>query len=464
MWLRKLAGRKDDYLLFGAPLPREVSDFVADLALNDIVEDDPFFDAWIRTGLLGPAMRRRDRAIADMWTLLLMEEPLRSQAVETLPYKDLLVAEVLLQEAEKQASQERGEKSERIARVASWITDQAYPEELKRSEGLRLRARCLVGNARRLLVDWEGAEGCFQKALSFLVDAPAFEQAFFYQMLAALREDQGRFEEALALLNRAVFLFGANEVGREASFCFARIGFIHLKKSDPGRAMKAFTAVRAQTASDVSLKILYAQVDLGRAACLAAAGLKDQAAVMLERGRTYRRGIRRHDQKIFLEWLDCRIAVQVGELETAIPRLEAVCRWLLGNRPYSEIFLGSLDLILAYSKKGWMWVHALSGVEDLARLAEVEEQSWALGALEKLREIMVLEQGDLESAIREARVSVPLSVAAEPELGLLLRRYDALSADSGERKSDRRGRGPGADQRAIEKMQRALLEAFGDEP
>jgi hypothetical protein len=41
-----------------------------DLTLGDFGGGDPLFDVYVRTGVLGPGMRRRDQAIATMWTLL----------------------------------------------------------------------------------------------------------------------------------------------------------------------------------------------------------------------------------------------------------------------------------------------------------------------------------------------------------------------------------------------------------
>lgn len=478
MWLRTGDGR-DKHILFGEPVPSEFSDEVLDLALNDIVEGDPTFDALARTGVVGPAMRRRDRAIATMWTLLFMEESLSRRAVESVPYKDLAVADVLLHESEKQALLGRPETSERMARVASWITDQAFPEQLELSEGLRLRTRCLLGNARRLSGDWHGAEDCFVRALSFLMGSPTRDKAFFYQMLAGLREEQKRFEEALALLGRAVVCLGGKQVepsdllrprflvafDPRRNSCLTRMGFIHLKRGDPGSALSAFMLVEG---GDVLLK---AQVYLGRAACFAAVGLKEEAAEMLEAGRQLRRSIRRQDRKVHLEWLDCRIAVHVGDLETAVPRLEALCRWFAGIEIFSKVYLCSLDLMQAYIKRGLERRPVVKGIEDLIRLAEVEDQAWALDALEELRAAIDKSREDLlESSIEEARAKVPLGPATEPETGALLRRGRALFPVSQQRRARGSATGQGAPHSIPEEvlsaieMQRRLLGAFSEEP
>lgn len=426
MWLRQQGRRRDDLLIFGEPLPRPVSDFVADLALNDFVEDDPMFDCWIRTGPLGPAMRARDRAIATMWSLLMIDEPLlMRESARQPPFRDLHVAEVLLEESEKQALRERVEQSEMMARAALWITDEAYPAEAKRAEGLRLRSRCLLSNARRLAGDWDGAENWLRRASGFLGGAPSPDQAFFFQTLAALREAQGRLDECLALLKQAEALYLDDGRGRSARFCLARLGFVHLRKNEPGPALSAFTRVRTEIVPDDRFKVFEAGLDLGRAACLAAVGLSDEAAELLTQGRIYRRRIRRHDEKIKLEWLDCRIAVHLGQLEEAIPRLEAICRWLL-LRPYPELHLCSLDLVWAYFKAGRSPNDIASGLEDLQRIADAEEEFWAREPLEKIRIAAVEQREDLERILREATAKVPPGIASDSDYDLLYRRYAVL--------------------------------------
>jgi tetratricopeptide (TPR) repeat protein len=430
MWFRQESDTPDAHLIFGDPVPLGYSESVADLALD--VGGDPFNEAWLRSGPLGPAFRAKDRAIARMWDLAFMEETERRQAVAQAPFKDLRVAEVLLEESEKKASQGRVEESTEMARLASLIVDQSFPGEVERAEALGARVRCLLGNARRMVGDWEGAERWFKASLSFLRSPSSPERAYLYQMLAALREDQGRFDEALILLKQVVVCRSSGKrLWQPEAHSLARTGFIYLKRNDPWRAYQAFAQARMQLVRDDSSLVLAAQIDLGLSVCLAASGLEELAGELLARARSDRRSIRKEDEKITSEWLDCRIALHLGQVESAITRLEAICRWFLRYSSYAAVFLCSLDLLRAYAKRKQGWNRALAGLDDLERLCEVEKATWAKEALKILREAMLQDGADAEIAIDEAAAMVPLAIELSVwDFGLVLRRHAVLSENS----------------------------------
>ena len=104
------------------------------------------------------------------------------------------------------------------------------------------RAWLRIGDARRRRVDFAAAEEAFGRALAWLkaepLDVPARAESCL--LLALLRRDQGRIDEALGLLARAVAL--AEEGERWDEVVQARIaeGGIRLEEGDPEGAVWAF--------------------------------------------------------------------------------------------------------------------------------------------------------------------------------------------------------------------------------
>jgi tetratricopeptide (TPR) repeat protein len=105
-----------------------------------------------------------------------------------------------------------------LARVALFAAGKVDSPELVRRSFL-VEAECLAGDASRRLRRLRAAERSFARAGRYLREGcDAGERAYFLFTLAALREDQERNEEALALRARAARLYGTlGEVDSEAS-------------------------------------------------------------------------------------------------------------------------------------------------------------------------------------------------------------------------------------------------------
>jgi tetratricopeptide (TPR) repeat protein len=100
---------------------------------------------------------------------------------------------------------------------------------LRRSGALReeegaARALCLTGTAYRLRGEPAIAEAAFGQAARLAVSAP--ERRLFCRALALLRWDQGRSEEAVALLQQAGARFAAAGDAEEETVCRALLGLL----------------------------------------------------------------------------------------------------------------------------------------------------------------------------------------------------------------------------------------------
>ncbi len=285
--------------------------------------------------------------------LLGLAAPRRFEAIREARFKNLFLAELLLREGERLAPAEP-EKSEELALLAYHLGGSTYPRELSVwVEEVVARSCCLLGNARRVGGDLEGADKRFRMASAALAvppDSPV--RAFFCQMLAYLREDQSRDREAEPLLWRAARIY--REAGRRApqGECNCRLGFLFLRAYDLERA--ASVLLRAWLLlQDAGSPLLAARSGLGLAVCLAALGQPRAARVLLEQCRELTTVWQGDSAELVrLHWLEGRIEAHLGDLAEAVPRLEAVRRRLLDEEKLVESALCTIDLATVYAKVG----------------------------------------------------------------------------------------------------------------
>jgi hypothetical protein len=408
---------QDEILIFGAPWrpPSALDEFYG----GDI-DDEQFLESLLQPpGPPGPEFYQRLEAERLMWNLMCkIKPPFREEAAQQLPYCDFNVAEAMLRESERSVRKfTLPEQSRELARLAEQVAKRLESRNLAKAWAMQAHAHCLQGNAERMLRSWTEAEKQFLRAQPFLVGlVKGVIHASFYQLLAALREEQGRLAEAVGLLREAEPIFWEHGVGAKALDCLLDLGFLHLQQNDPGRAMTVLTEARDRTLSIFPGRL--ARAAMGQAMCLAAAGLKDLARQVKAESLGFRKCLKLAE-RVKLEWLECRSAVHLGDLETAIPRLEAIRRWYLAEKDLARICLCSFDLACAYALEGRLAEHLPKLLRDVASQSGADEEVWALGALETFRKAVVDDGRDPFAATREAadlivrRQKAPVSPASE---------------------------------------------------
>jgi tetratricopeptide (TPR) repeat protein len=214
------------------------------------------------------------------------------------------------------------------------------------------RSYCLQGNALRLVGDRQGAEQCFQKASSSLTGPPgSIERAYYCQRLASLREEQGNFDEATALLWRAAGIFNEAGASEEQGDCLCRLAFLFFHEHDLARASRLFAQARGLLSFEGS-PALAARCGLGLATCLAALGQREQARRLRKESRPLGDSVTDGRDLLEIDWLEGRLATRLGEPDEASARLSSVRRRLLQQKRLLDAALCSLDLARVFAETG----------------------------------------------------------------------------------------------------------------
>lgn len=289
-----------------------------------------------------------ERFYRRLWGLMKLAPSRRRKEVRRATDLDPKLAELLLEESEKALLRGTAEASDDRARTAEWIVDM-LPASSEQVSAIRARSRIVQAAARQLVGKPQEADLLFRSALDALADCPdPLAWAFFFKTLARVREQQRRLPEAAAFLSRACGIYRRSWHSTTEQWCLRRLGRLYLRMNDPGRAMAALAQIRVDGASHR----VKAEVFLGLAACMATVDLRQPARLLLRQSRAERRWIWEHRQRLPLEWWDARIALRLGNLEDAIPRLDGVRRELLESQRWADACSASVELLQAYARTG----------------------------------------------------------------------------------------------------------------
>lgn len=220
---------------------------------------------------------------------------------------------------------------------------------LEVAEGLS-RALCLLGTAQRLAGNFAGADATFERA-SRLGITPT-ERARFCRALALLRWDQGRTEEAVALLSQSSVRFAEGLDFQELAVSRALSGQLCLEEGILHRAA-ADLCQASQDLTEFSRPWLAAKTWLGLAFCYADNGKIGKARSARQRAWAFLGRVKDERALLELHWLEGRVAHLLGDLADAEALLEDVRRQLMSRwRFLPETTLVTLDLGLLWMAMG----------------------------------------------------------------------------------------------------------------
>jgi tetratricopeptide (TPR) repeat protein len=213
------------------------------------------------------------------------------------------------------------------------------------------RGLCLLGTADRLRGELVNAEVTLVRAGGYAVDPMA--RGFFARSLGLLRWDQGRNEEAFALLRHGVGRFGELGARKEQGACYALLALLALEEEDTIEAgVYLRQARRALEAGSRLEPWLAAQTVLGWALHLARCGKVDQARAVRKAAWEHYREVTHEEALVSVYWLEGRVAVEVGDVEDGLSLLDSVRRKQIQAGWLIEATLASVDLGLGFVRQG----------------------------------------------------------------------------------------------------------------
>jgi tetratricopeptide (TPR) repeat protein len=320
------------------------------------------------------AVQEADRREAEALCreLLAVAAAARPAALESARFHRSLLADRLLERAQAALPADPA-AAEELAALAGEVAGR-LPEADESAAG-RVRASCWMAHARRLGGDPAGAEQALSEATMHVLHAG--EQALLCRALALLRWEQGRLDEAAALLERAAELWAGEEVPHEEGACWVLRALLAV---DEGKARDAVGRLRTglPLLADAWLT-LYGGLAL--ALGLAERGLDSKARAQRDESV---RLMHASPPAAYLYALRLtgRIALCLGEHDEAEEQLEALRREALARRSLPEAVLATFDLARLDVERGRDREAAEARAADLeAAFGETEDLAALLAAL-----------------------------------------------------------------------------------
>lgn len=296
----------------------------------------------------------------EYWTKALSEDT---------RFHSVLVLEALLDKA-REAQPSSPARSDALAGLAADLAAHLYKgdfEEEQESALLQAKVFNLSGNARRLLGNWNGAEtalGGAAYSLAFTAEQ-SWEGSTLCRYLGLLRWEQGRLDEAEALLRQAARSFGEMEAPHEEAASRVLLGLLSLERDRAGKAVLLLQAGRAELSLDTSW--LTVRAGLGLALGLACVGHAGRAYEILQETSRHYPAITDEREVVRLPWLEGRVAARLGNGE-AESLLEMARRHLMAEHSLADVTLCSLDLASLLMEDGRM--------SEVPRLLQEIEESF----------------------------------------------------------------------------------------
>ena len=211
------------------------------------------------------------------------------------------------------------------------------------------RAFGLGANARRLRQDVTGADAMLAKAAPFL-EFPG-ERAQYSRIAALVRWEQGRADEADALLRNAVRLFAEEDFVPEEACCKGLLGLLQMEQRGLGDPLPALLDGWVEMSRE-SRPALALRVVLSAAVCLAERGQMDRARMKLREGWRLLSEVGDPRELLRASWLEARALGRLGDREEALQMLESVRLRLFLEPSPAEAALVSIDLGLVLAESG----------------------------------------------------------------------------------------------------------------
>ena len=277
------------------------------------------------------------------------------------------------------------------------------------------RSFYLSANASRLLGELGGAEIAFGDVVYHLgVDPESLDRAFYCRALALLRWEQGRLDEAGALLAHALRCFGESEATRkgaaeEKGTTWALVGLLELEQDREARAHAALAAaldtmdLERRPWLTVRASLALAQVGASRGAC-------DSALSVLQEVWRLSPQITDSQEQVCLRWWEGRVQARLGDELDAEALLGSARRSYLKQGCLPEAALVTLDGMVFLAEAG-RTAEACAWAEELVRrLGDQGREDIAISATWELRREIQTGRRDLRGCAAARAASLRRSL------------------------------------------------------
>ena len=372
---------------------------------DDDTRDELYTGMWARLEERTPELieetRRRAETVDRLFAELMQAPPgRRLGAVQQARFRSLDLLERLLEESHAGQLTDPTRAAE-LAHLAARLAGLFGKGDEEAAAALP-RAYSLTANARRLEGRLRTADALLAKAVPFL--AGSVERAFYCRVLALLRWEQGRSDEAEALLQHTAGLYAAEGMDREVGACMVILGLV-LEEGQQENPLALLS--RAWVEMDRNTRPLLAlRGGLALAALLAQADQEERARAVLKQSWPLFAEVTEPAEMLRVYAWEGKVLARLGDRDEALHVLESVRRQLLAEPSPAEAALVSLDLALALAES-----HRAGEIEALAEALQCsfpEIPAMRL-AEENLKAVAILAQRN-EPRLREATFKTAITL------------------------------------------------------
>lgn len=293
------------------------------------------------------ASRKRRESVERLFEELMQHPPARRLSrIRTRRFRSLDLLELLL---ETSHARQLGDpvQADELARLGAHLAAMFGAENGEAAAALP-RAYSLGANARRLRSDPLGAEALLARAAPFL--ACPMERAFYCRTAALLRWEQGRTDEAAALLQHSTRLYASQGLDQEAAAGLTLLGLLHSEEEEHGNALALLARGWEQMERD-GRPLIALRGGLALAACLGPVQRQKARSVLGAAWRLFSY-VSDPAEMSRIYWFEGRALAALGDLDGAISVLGSVRQKLILEPSPAEAALVSVDEALVLAEAG----------------------------------------------------------------------------------------------------------------